>query len=105
MATPEFERRDYKDVRPFMQQTLAETSKELVAASSDYKVRTSNRALLTALALALGFIAIIAATWGSQTIFATHPYISAIAPLYIAQEALSGALIALQSTSPPTPLG
>ena len=105
MLTPEFSRREHEDVSLFAEHSLGETSKELVAVSSDYKVRTSNRALLVALALALGLIAMIAATWGSHTIFVTHRYISAIAPLYMAQEAMSGALIALQSTSPPTPLG
>jgi hypothetical protein len=105
MLTPEFNRRDHKDAPPFILQTLGETSKELVAVSADYKVRISNRALLVALALALGFIAMIALMWGSQPIFATHPYTSAIAPLHMAQVALCVALIASQSESPTTPLG
>ena len=65
------------------------------------KVRISNGTIVVALALALGLVAIIAATWGSQTIFSVHPYVSTIAPLNIS----SGALSAPQPTSPSTLLG
>ena len=58
MPTPQLDRRDHKDAPRPVEHPLSEISKELVAVSSDYKVRISNGTIVVALALALGLVAL-----------------------------------------------